>query len=387
MHWTRQFALVLVSSALVACHSPRPIPGAASVAPWQKQFAALDCWNPRDRYDMPSTEPMLFAMSRICNRVPIKRESQGWETLVTIDARTNEVRAIPITSTSVGGLHFTAGGDVVWYSSGKIDGASRTRNYAEAYTLRQGELKERLLGRIDLPFAIGRSIPFIKGEGCHLVTFHNDRDNDQSPRLRRHFLVKDEEPFASAKPIEIGRGLFWDPLRRHFVVQKEPRRALGFPSRDSLERYAIDCSGETLPLDTDMLRRLEPIKDENARYLISRKGDLIVGAQKPTGADEITVFYGDNVSRINAPESYAFCPDLGCDPFYIPISPHAWSASGEYFMVDEEFERVRVYRAADMQIVKQWDMVGDEDFPAHGFINDHVAYQLNEHSRITFQTW
>src|SRR5688572_20314508 len=160
MQRTLQLLFMVVGSALlIGCHSPRPVPGASSVAPWQKQFAALDCWNPRDLYDMPSSEPMLFAMARICSRVPIKRGNMsGWETVVTIDAGTNEVRAIPITSIYTGGVHFTAAGDVVWYSSGKSGAAARTQTYAEAYTLRKGELQERLLGRVDLPFVLGPGV-------------------------------------------------------------------------------------------------------------------------------------------------------------------------------------------------------------------------------------
>jgi hypothetical protein len=338
---------------------------------------------------MPSTEPLLFAMARICNRVPIKRETQGWETLVTIDARTNEVRAIPITSIYTGGVHFTQAGDVVWYSSGKSGEATKTQNYAEAYVLRSGELKEQLLGRIDLPFVTGPGVGFIKGDGCHLVVFYNSRKDDSTPKLQQYFLVKDDEPFASAKPIEnVGRGLFWDPVRRHFVVQKQRYRHLGYPSVDPLDRYAIDCAGDAVSADAELARRLEPIKDENATYVISRKGDLIVRFQKDQSlADEITVFYGDKVGRISAPEDYSDCPDPVCEPLYVSISPGRWSPSGEYFIVDQGYSVVHVYRAADMQIVKQWEMAGWNDFPAHGFINDRVAYQLNEHSRITFQAW
>jgi hypothetical protein len=389
MHWMLRSIVVLIGGALVACHAPRPIPGSTSVAAWQKQFAALDCWNPRHLYDMPSTEPVLFAMVRICNRVPIKREKQGWETVVTIDARTDEVRALPITSIYTGGVHFTAAGDVVWYSSGKSGEAAKTQNYAEAYVLRKGEMQERLLGRIDLPFVLGPGVGFIKGDGCHLVSFANFRQDDSSPRLRQSFLVKDDEPFASAKALDdLGRGLYWDPVRRYFVAQKESHRTRGYPPSDPLSRYAIDCSGAAVTLDADLIRRLEPIKDENAIYVISRKGDLIVESQRGDSlARDITVFFGDKIDRISAPESYADCPDLVCEPFYIPISPRQWSRSGEYFMVDEGYQRVHVYRAADMQIVKQWDMAGANDFPAHGFINDNVAYQFNDHSRVTFQTW
>jgi hypothetical protein len=40
-----------------------------------------------------------------------------------------------------------------------------------------------------------------------------------------------------------------------------------------------------------------------------------------------------------------------------------------------------------MQLVKTWVMERAGDFPAHGFINDHAAYQFNDRSRMTFETW
>ena len=76
-------------------------------------------------------------------------------------------------------------------------------------------------------------------------------------------------------------------------------------------------------------------------------------------------------------------------PRYFPLTgyPEAWSPSGEYFMVTVGFDRVDIYRAADMQIVKQWEMEDSNNFPVQGFINDHVAYEFGNHSRLTFQTW
>ena len=103
--------------------------------------------------------------------------------------------------------------------------------------------------------------------------------------------------------------------------------------------------------------------------------------------DVITVFIGDKTSYIKPPESYVPCPDLGCGVDYEYILPEAWSPSGEYFMVTVGFDRVDIYRAADMQIVKQWKLHDSHDFPAHGFINDRVAYELGDHSRMIFQTW
>jgi hypothetical protein len=330
-------------------------------------------------------------MANVCYRPPMKRDKKlhGWQTLVTIDARTDEVRAIPITAISTGGVHYTASGDVVWYSGRRLGEISKTQTYAEAYALRKGELQEQLLGRVDVPFLIGSSVAFIPGEGCHLVSFYNHIEDHKTPRLSQFFIVKDDEPFASAKALDgIGRGLFWDPVRRHFVVQKQATSNVGYRAKQALDRYAIDCSGAMVAMDPEVIRRLEPIRDENATYVMSRKGDLLVGARKERSTEDvITVFIGDKTSYIKPPETYVPCPDLGCDPDYEYIEPQAWSASGEYFMVVIGFHRVDVYRAADMQIVKQWEMQRSGDFPAPGFINDHAAYELAEHSRLTFQTW
>jgi hypothetical protein len=380
---------VAIGLALVACQSPQPIPGAAAPAAWQKQFKSLDCWNPRRDYDMPSTDPLLFAMTGPCNHRPVKRETSGWESLVVIDARETRVMAIPITSIYTGGVHFTGDGDVVWYSSGKSGEAAKTQQYVEAYVLRKGAAREQLLGRIDLPFVLGPGIGYFKGEGCQLVAFFNFRADDKSPRLRQFFLVNDREPFESAKPLDgIGRVLFWDPLRHHFVVQKQQSYEPGGTKEAPLDRHALDCSGQTGEIDAELGRRLAPITDENAMYSMSRNGDLVVGWQKPGSQEpEIVVFHGGRTDRISAAQSFAGCPDLACEPDYEMLFAGPWSDSGEHFMIDRGFSRVEVYRASDMQVVKRWVMKGSEGFPAHGFINDHVAYQFNDHSRMTFQNW
>lgn len=375
--------------ALAACQFPQPIPGAPAPAAWQKQFKSLDCSNPRRNYDIPSTEPLLFAMTGTCHHTPIKRETSGWESLVVIDAREAHVTAIPITSIYTGGVHFTGDGNVVWYSSGKSGEAAKTQRYVEAYSLRKGAAREQLLGRIELPFLVGPGIGYMKGEGCHFVAFHNFLADDKTPRLRQFFLVDDREPFESAKPVNgIGRVLFWDPLRHHFVVQAQQHRALGLVKDEPLVRHALDCSGRISEMDAELGRRLAPITDENATYFMSRKGDLVVGWEKAGNQEpEIVVFHDGQTGLISAAQSFAGCPDLGCEPTYQLLFAGPWSNSGEYFMIDRGFSRVEVYRASDMQLVKSWVMKGSGDFPAHGFINDHVAYQLNDHSGMTFETW
>ncbi len=380
---------VALTLTLAACQTLQPLPGSSVPALWQKRFQALDCQNPRYDHHLRSAEPLLAAMLTTCRRIPVKRTSAGWQTLVILDARRDEVKAVPVTSIYSGGLHFTARGDVVWYSSGKIGEVTRTQNYVEAYALRNGESQERLLGRIEVPFLAGPGVGHVAGEGCRLVSFHNYRADDKSPRLQQIFLVNDDEPFESAKPVAgVGRALFWDPLRRYFVIQKEPFRALGLSRNAPLDRKALDCAGNLRDLDAELDQRLALVTDENARYSVARQGHLAVGWDKGGSREpEIIVFQGDRVHRIASQRSYAYCPDLGCEPFYLPLLAGPWSSSGDHLMVDTGFDSVEIYRVADMQVVKRWVMEDAGEFPAHGFLDDHAAYQFNARSRMTFQTW
>ena len=380
---------IAIALALAACQTLQPLPGASAPALWQKRFQALNCWNPRSGHHLRSAEPLVAAMLTVCQRMPVKREGSGWETLVILDARRDEVKAVPVTSIYSGGLHFTSQGDVVWYSSGKSGEATRTQKYVEAYALRNGESEERLLGRIEVPFLTGPGIGHVEGEGCRLVWFQSYLADEKSPRVQQMFLVNDDEPFESAKRVsDVGRALFWDPLRRHFVIQKEPVRVLGLSRSVPLDRKALDCSGKMRDLDAELDRRLALVTDENAHYSISRQGDLAVGWELAGNQEpEIIVFHGDRVHRIASRRSYASCPDMGCEPFFAPLFAGPWSSSGDHLMVDTGFASVEVYRVADMQVVKRWVMKDAGDFPVHGFLNDHAAYQFNAHSRMSFQTW
>ena len=119
-----------------------------------------------------------------------------------------------------------------------------------------------------------------------------------------------------------------------------------------------------------------------------RAADLAVGSEKAGSQEqEVVIFRGDQVHRIAARQSFAFCPDLNCEPFYELLLAGPWSDSGEYFMVDRGFSLAEVYRASDMQMVKRWKMKDFEEFPEHGFLDDHAAWQFNDHSTLTFQTW
>jgi hypothetical protein len=340
--------------ALAACQTPQPLPGASASEPWQKRFQALDCGNPRYDHRLQSTEPFVAAMLTVCRRMPIKRTTSGWQALVILDSRRNEVKAIPISSIYSGGLHFTPQGDVVWYSSGKMGEATRTQKYVEAYALRHGESQERLLGRIEVPFLTGPGVGHIEGQGCRIIWFNSYLPDAKSPRIQQMFLVNDREPFESAKRLDaVGRALFWDPLRHHFVVQKEPYRVLGSSRNARLDRKALDCTGDMRELDAQLNRQLDPVTDENAHYSMSLQGHLAVGWDVSGSHEpEIILFHGDQVpasphcratvpatavnlstgrssrGRGRAPASTSWWTPVSIPSRYIALRTCRWSSDG-----------------------------------------------------------
>jgi hypothetical protein len=381
-------ALLLIVLAGSGCRSIAPLPGASEVADWQKDYRALDCWNPRTLYVMPSTDPLLFAMTRICLKVPGKAEpGQGYQTLVAIDAARNEVRAVRIASVYSGGIHYTRDGDLIWYSSGNTGEATISQRHVEAFTLRKGQTREASLGRIEVPFITGPGVASLRGDECNLVSVANYRKDGDTPVLSAHFLASDTAPFTEALPLE---GpivpLFWNPAGRYFVVQRASRMKVPPLPAVLPERFAVDCSGAQVAIDAQLQARLAQVHDHQTRFWMSSRGDLLAWSSAH-GANGIHVFRGDARDLIRAPETMAFCPDGGCDPIALPVNPVEWSKSGEHFMVEVGFDHVRVYRTADLEIVAGWTVKAPEDFPAVGFLSDSAAFEFQDHSRIHFHEW
>lgn len=383
---TRIALAMLLLGALVCagCRSISPMPGATQVAAWQKAYRALKCWNPRDLYDMPSSEPLLFAMTRVCLKVPGPPDPEkGYQTLVAIDAARNEVRAVRMKSVYSGGVHYTRSGDIIWYSSGNTGEAARTQRYVEAFTLRKGENQEASLGRIELPFVAGPGIGSLRGEDCNLISVPNYLKDHLTPRLSEHFLVSDSAPFTSARRIEHRiRPLFWNPAGRYFVVQREVAvQDRSEAPRVVADRFALDCGGREVPIEASLQARLSQVQDPVAEFLLSSRGDLLVTREH----GGILVFRGEARDVIQAPTSLSDCYD--CEPIALPIDAVAWSKSGDHFMVDLAWNDVRVYRTSDLKIVANWKTKDWGDFPAHGFLSDRAAFELRDHSRMTFYEW
>ncbi|MBC7790431.1 MAG: hypothetical protein H7Z74_10830 [Anaerolineae bacterium] len=382
--------LLLGTLGCSGCRSVPPMPGATQVAAWQKAYRALKCWNPRGLYDMPSTEPLLFAMTRICLKVPGPQDPEkGYQTLVAIDAARNEVRAVRMKSVYSGGVHYTGSGDIIWYSSGNTGEAALTQRYVEAFTLRKAENQEVSLGRIELPFVAGPGVWSLRGEDCNLLSVSNYLKDNHTPRLSEHFLVSDSAPFTGARRVEQRiRPLFWNPAGRYFVVQREAAVQDGTAApRARADRFALDCGGREVPIEAPLKARLSQVQDPGARFLLSSRGDLLVTAERSEMSWQILVFRGEAVDVIPAREIYGDCHELPCEPFELPLDAVAWSKSGEHFMVDTSFNEVRVYRTSDLKIVANWKMKDWGDFPAHGFLSDRAAFELSKHSRMTFYEW
>ena len=104
-------------------------------------------------------------------------------------------------------------------------------------------------------------------------------------------------------------------------------------------------------------------------------------------SQQILVFRGEALDVIQAPKSYVDCHHFPCEPIEHPLNAVAWAKSGDHFMVDISWNYVRVYRTSDLKIVANWEMKDWGDFPAHGFLSDRAAFELGEHSRMTFYEW
>jgi hypothetical protein len=378
---------ILLLAILVGagCQSITPMPGAPGVAAWQKAFRKLDCHNPRHGYDMPSTDPLRVAMTTACFDMPRRRKPRaGWMTLVAIDAARDQVRAVPISSMASGGLRHGPNGDITWYSS--IHGLElQNKRFLEKFALRKEEQREVSLGRIQLPFVAGHAVGALHGDQCSLVTATNELPHDDTPRLAEQFLVAHDGPFDQARrlprPIT---PLFWNPAGRYFVVQ-EGWQERPVPDQAPPRRFGLDCSGQERAFDPPLQARLAQVGEPGARFLLSARGDLLASAGNRK--QDIRLFRGETLEILEPPTYDALCThEMPCG-VYLGFNPVAWSPTGEHFMVDVGFAGVRVYRTSDLAIVAQWSMKHANEFPQHGFLSDHAAYEFNDHSRMVIRQW
>jgi hypothetical protein len=390
-------ALLPALALLVGCGTvpPEDRPDPRPVAAWEKQLRALKCDYRRHSLAIRSREPLVFATMAVCYGSSLARKTpgRGYNSLLVVDTGRNEVQATRITSNWEGGLHYTASGALVWFSTANAGISHKEQRFVEVFAASAGTVVERSIGRLELPFAANS--PFVyAGDECHLLAVSAFRETSAEPFRQLMWLFGDLDPVGTAKPVEdVGRILYWNPVGKYFVTQKQLSVDRGPRHSTVLERSRLTCSGEVGPLADDDARRLANVTYINATYMPLPNGDLLVASelQDPDegGAGELFVFRGSRMDRVgpfsvSAPD----CPDLACVPFGLAVSLQGASASGRYFLTHLiPADLFTVYSIDDLARARRWQTRQPFDRYVHVLVNDNTVMQLERGGRVSYYSW
>jgi len=386
--------LVAALALLVGCESlpPEYRPERRPTAAWEKQLRELKCDYRRHSLSIRSRDPLVFATTAVCfgGHVARKHPGLGYLSLVLVDTARNEVQASRITANWEGGLHHTASGDLMWFSTGNAGMTHTDQRFIEVFAAKAGTVTERSLGRLELPFAAYS--PFVHlGEGCHVLMVSAFRRNYEDPYRTLAWVFRDEDPVGTAKPVEgVGRILYWNPVGKYFVTQKQVHVDVGPKHSDVLERSRLTCSGELATLPGEDAERLANVTYMSASYLPLPNGDLVVASKVADpdegGAGELLVFQGDGVQRAG-PFSLQMpdCPDLSCVPLGMSVLLHDASASGRHLLMELiPVDVFTVYRLEDLAKVRRWPTSKPSDRYMHVLIDDATVMQLENGGRVAY---
>jgi hypothetical protein len=383
---------------LAGCGSipPEDRPDRRPVAAWEKQLQALKCDYRRHSLTLRSREPLVFATMAVCYAriVAGKKPGLGYISLLTVDTGRNEVQATRITSIWEGGLHYAASGDLIWFSAANAGISHKEQRFIEVFSAPAGTVAERSLGRLEIPFAANS--PFVHaGEGCHLLTVSAFRETSEEPFRQLMWLFRDEDPVGTAKPVtDVGQVLYWNPVGKYFVTQKQLPVDRGPRHSRTLERSRLTCSGEVAPLPDDDARRLANVTYINATYLSLPNGDLLVASELEDpdegGAGELLVFRGSRVDRVGPfSVSNPFCPDLACVPLGFTVFLQGASASGRHVLTQMlgPVDLFKVYNIDDLGRARRWQTPKPFDRYVHVLVNDNTVMQLETRGRVSWYSW
>jgi hypothetical protein len=379
-------ALTLLAGCETVPHGapPDPRPEAA----WEKQLKALNCSYHRDTLAVRSSEPLVFAIMGYCGGggLPGKKPGLGYLVLLSVDTGRDEVQAARLASDTASGLHYTASGDLMWFSSAAPDVPSGSQQFIEVFTAPAGSVQERSLGRLETPFFATRPL-FSRGEGCHILMTGGAGGASPAPYQRRVWLMRDGDPIGSAKAVEgIGRVLYWSSVQKHFVVQEAKLEK-------QLKRSRLSCSGERSPVSGDEAVRLGEVLHMNASFMPLPNGDLIVRNESPEpGLDEASLFIfreGRAVEMIGPPEGdNPSCPDLVCEPLYLSATLLGPSPSGRHLLaLAVAAEGFIVYRVDDLRAVRRWMTREPFDRYVTLLVDDTTVMQLQDRGAVAYYSW
>jgi hypothetical protein len=375
--------------------SPEDRPDPRPAAAWEKQLAVLKCDYRRHSVSVRSRDPLVFASMAVCygGKLLGNKPGLGYMSLLAIDTGRNEVQATRITANREGGLHYTASGDLMWFSTANGSMSYQDQRFIEVFTAPAGTVQERSLGRLEIPFAANPP-GFHAGEGCHLLTVSALRESAAEPFRQLMWIFRDESPIATARPVEgVGRVLYWDPVGKYFVTQKQVY--LDGQARHSTapERSRLTCSGEVVPLAVEEASRLANVTYMNATYLPLPNGDLVVASEsqdQDSGlAGELLVFRGSGMDRIG-PFSvpYPDCPDLACAQLGFSVLLEGASATGRHFLAQLiAVDLFTVYRVDDLARARRWETRESSDRYVHLLIDDNTVMQLERGGRVSYYSW
>jgi hypothetical protein len=368
-----------LAAVLVALALQGPSVAAGLDDDWLDRLSAFKCKHSID-FDAPSLDPLLFTMIAPCWRKQPRPEShQGPYSLIALDAARAELRVVRISAFNSGGIHYARDGRIIWFSELNRVLVGQEQRFVEAFSLEPQSLSERSLGRIELPFVVERASIF-QGADCHILRI-GSRVVTGGPRAEHRFLIFDDrDPIANRVLTGIEHVLFFDPQSRVFVVETT---ALAGEAADTVHRGGLDCSGQVLPLDGELVRRLAQVESPGGRYRVAATGDLLVDEYEPVGRKAVL---------LRGTTRTAFPPRVRCYGFDVPDTacvndfPDAlgWSPSGEYFALLQPGGTLEVYRAADLAVVhaRPWELNA-----AFLFTDDRAAYFVTRRGRFVRDAW
>jgi hypothetical protein len=348
-----RLASAVLASLVAACsaptwHEPAPVP----VTEWHKRYADLKCNMPFS-IAQPQDGGAQLAFFTQCLNTKALPDPTSSEVVITIDFSDSEVRVVPARVRVSGGLHYDRAGNLIWFTN--VAGDAAEAHHVDVLTLRKGESAPRVVGRLDVPFKPWTHW-LVTGKECNAVGIARMQEQLDPQLEHRVLLFRDDDPVASAKVIDVGRVLYFDAQRNHFVAQRESM-LLTHRFSDTLHRLALNCAGEEVPLEPAEVARLAQVKQQDATFMPSSRGDLLVNTKlrESTLTDLVLLFHGDEVTRIGPDyRPQRNCPDLSCALQSDMLMVSGWSPSGSHFALNRYGDQVVVYRAADLAPVRSW---------------------------------
>jgi hypothetical protein len=329
-----------------------------------EQYRKLRC-EPRS-LSVQSTEPLRFAALATCYKLPKSFVHDGWIQLVAVDTKAGTVRLVDLGRDYDAARSLQGDGQGGWrWLARPLPHDAQTRELL-AWTLAASETQPRLVGRVELPFAIDDHTRATPGDRCTLI----------GGNPLNHALVRFGDSGIDVQPVAGLRGSrLWHPGHRAFVVQTDP---------SSLEVHALlDCDGKTRALpDADAQRFAEFSRGDIA---ISNRGDWLVRMDSGNG-DLLVIAQGEH-RRSFGPFEWMpnDCPDV-CDGVGLPLSNPSWSPDGAMFMAHGFFESM-VVDAENLKTVFTWKYRDNSVDDHTALLSDSLAMELSKKRGVIFRRW